>query len=80
MGDCAKVHSIAMKEDFERASQKKDYHFEEEVLEYLNSFIKENERKIELNKKRIENVEEDTEQERLVRARFLTSCNKSSFL
>lgn len=66
MGECIKIHSIAMKEEFERASQKRDYHFEEEVLEYLRSFIAENEKKIEMNKKRIEHVEEDNEQERLV--------------
>ncbi|XP_019850344.1 PREDICTED: putative RNA-binding protein Luc7-like 2 isoform X2 [Amphimedon queenslandica] len=65
MGDCNKIHSIALKNEYERAQQRRDYHYEEEVLEYLQSFIKENERKIETNKKRIENVEEDTVQQKL---------------
>lgn len=71
MGDCEKIHSIALKNEYERAQQRRDYHFEEEVLEYLQSFIKENERKIEINKKRIENVEEDTVQEKLVNLFFI---------
>lgn len=66
MGDCDKIHSMTHKDEYERAQLKRDYRFEEEVLEYLNAFIKENERKIELNKKRIENVEEDDIQEKLV--------------
>lgn len=66
MGECPKVHSVTLKEEYERAQEKRDYHYEEEVLEYLQSFIRDNEKKIELNKKRIENVEEDPEMERLV--------------
>jgi RNA-binding protein Luc7-like 2 len=66
MSECSKVHSLVLKGQFEKANQKKDYRFEEEVLEYLRSFIQDNEKKIELNKKRIENVEEDAEQEKLV--------------
>ncbi len=66
MGECMKVHSLAMRDEFERASLKRDYGFEEEVLEYLQSFIKDNERKIELAKKRIESVEDSPELERLV--------------
>lgn len=75
MGECSKVHSVTLKEEYERAQEKRDYHYEEEVLQYLQSFIRDNEKKIELNKKRIENVEEDPEMEKLVeRCHFNVFC------
>ena len=52
---------MTLKEAYTRASQKRDYHFEEEVLEYLRSFVKDNERKIEGNKKRLELADENPE-------------------
>eukprot|EP00731_Ephydatia_muelleri_P029226 Em0020g870a len=61
IGDCTKVHSVTFKEAYAKASQKRDYHFEEEVLEYLRSFVKDNERKIEGNKKRLELADENPE-------------------
>ena len=66
MGDCHKVHSITLKEEYEEACKTRDYHYEEEVLEYLRSFIKDNERKIEINKKRIDSAEDDPALEKLV--------------
>ena len=52
-----------MREEYESASQKRDYHFEEEVLEFLRSFLRDNERKIEGNKKRLELTDETPEME-----------------
>ena len=52
---------MTFKEAYTKASQKRDYHFEEEVLEYLRSFVKDNERKIEGNKKRLELADENPE-------------------
>lgn len=66
MGDCIKTHSLALKEEFEKSSLKRDYGFEEEVLDYLQSFIKDNERKIEIAKRRIESVEDNPELEKMV--------------
>ena len=53
MGDCPKIHSVGLKEAFEKASLTRDYGIEEEVLDYLKSFIADNERKIESAKKRL---------------------------
>lgn len=53
MGDCVKVHSVGLKEEYEKASKNRDYYVEEEVLDYLKSFIADNERKIEAAKKRL---------------------------
>ena len=66
MGECTKIHSLTMKDEYERASAKRDYGFEEEVLDYLQGFIKDNEKKIEIAKRRIENVEDSPELEKLV--------------
>ena len=63
MPKCPKVHSLTMREEYESASQKHDYHFEEEVLEFLGSFLRDNERKIEGNKKRLELTDETPEME-----------------
>lgn len=42
--DCQKVHSITMKEEYEKASRNRDYHYEEEVLDYLKAFLADNDR------------------------------------
>ncbi len=57
------MHSVTLKDAYERASQDRDYHYEEEVLEFLQGFIKENERKIEAAKKRLDATEETPEME-----------------
>lgn len=53
MGDCTKIHSVGLKQEFEEASKKRDYYIEEEVVSYLQGFIADNERKIEAAKKRL---------------------------
>jgi len=78
LGECNKIHSLALRSEYEKASAKRDYEYEEEVrhyyrfvvllfccqiLQYLQSFIKDNERKIELAKKRLEMQEKNPELE-----------------
>ena len=64
MGECLKIHSITslitLKEEYERASENRTTTSDEEVLDYLRSFIKDNKRKIEINKKRINSAEDDS--------------------
>ena len=57
------MHSLTMKEEYEKATKKRDYHFEEEVLEFLRSFVRDNERKIESARKRLDLVEDNPEME-----------------
>ena len=52
-----------MKEEYEGASKNRDYRFEEEVLEYLKAFLAENDRKIEMNRKRLDLTEDNPELE-----------------
>ena len=52
-----------MKDQFEEASKRRDYRIEEEVYAYLQSFLKDNERKIEGAKKRLTLTQETPEME-----------------
>ncbi len=61
--DCTKVYSIGLRDKFETASVKRDYHIEEEVHDYLANFIHENERKIEPAKARLQQTQEGPEDE-----------------
>ncbi|XP_065066400.1 putative RNA-binding protein Luc7-like 2 isoform X2 [Rhopilema esculentum] len=59
LGPCHKYHSLALKADFENASKAKDYGYDVDQLEHLTSFVKDCDRKVEVNKKRLEDNSED---------------------
>ena len=64
--ECSKIHSETLKEQFEQASKARDYRYEEEVLSFLQSFLRENDRKIEGAKKRLALTQETPELEEKV--------------
>jgi hypothetical protein len=64
--DCTKLHSLALKDKYERAAKSRDYHYEEEVLAFLNNFIRDNERKIELAKSRLHHTQDAPDNEERV--------------
>lgn len=66
MPDCTKLHSLALKVKYEEASRHRDYHYEEEVLAFLNDFIRDNERKIELAKTRLHHTQDAPDNEEKV--------------
>ena len=55
-GTCPLMHSVAMRDDYQKLASKddEDYRVEEEVLMNLRSFVKECNRKIAQGKKRLE--------------------------
>ena len=67
------MHSLTLKEEYEKASKKRDYHYEEEVLEFLRSFVRDNERKIESAKKRLDLVEDNPDMEAKVSLLVISS-------
>lgn len=75
LADCPKVHSLTLKEEYEKASKKRDYHYEEEVLEFLRSFVRDNERKIESAKKRLDLVEDNPDMEAKVSLLVISSSS-----
>lgn len=77
MADCTKLHSLALREKYEEASKRRDYHYEEEVLEFLNEFIRDNEKKIELAKSRLHHTQDAPDNEEKVMCCLFRS--KTSF-
>ena len=65
---------MTMKTQFEEASKRRDYRVEEEVYAYLQSFLKDNERKIESAKKRLTLTQETPEMEEKVMALYTCIC------
>ncbi|XP_028406697.1 putative RNA-binding protein Luc7-like 2 isoform X2 [Dendronephthya gigantea] len=59
IGDCRKVHSAALKADYEAASKSRSYGYELDQMEHLQAFIKECDRKIVLAKKRLAETQDD---------------------
>ena len=52
LGECSKVHDVALRSDFEREQAKKDHFYDLDALEDLDFFIKETDRKIEIARKK----------------------------
>lgn len=75
LADCPKVHSLTLKDEYEMASKKRDYHYEEEVLEFLRSFVRDNERKIDSAKKRLDLVEDNPDME--AKVALLSCCHNT---
>jgi len=63
LGECPKVHSEALRADFDEANKKKDYGFEREALSLLDEFLRQCDRKVEAAKKRVDDQEHDAESE-----------------
>lgn len=63
MGECRKLHDLALRADFESASKKKDYYYDIDAMEHLESFILECDRKTELAKRRLKETQEELSEE-----------------
>ncbi len=53
MGECGRLHNLALRADYEAAAKRKDYYFDLEALDQLDEFIKDADRKTEQAKKRL---------------------------
>uniref|UniRef100_A0A8C5NB76 Zgc:158803 n=1 Tax=Gouania willdenowi TaxID=441366 RepID=A0A8C5NB76_GOUWI len=59
LGDCIKVHDLALRADFEIASKEQEYFFELDAAEHLQSFIADCDRRTELAKKRLAETQDE---------------------
>uniref|UniRef100_A0A1A8CMV7 LUC7-like 2 n=1 Tax=Nothobranchius kadleci TaxID=1051664 RepID=A0A1A8CMV7_NOTKA len=59
LGECAKVHDLALRADFEIASKEREYFFELDAAEHLQSFIADCDRRTELAKKRLAETQDE---------------------
>lgn len=59
LGDCPKIHDLALRADFETASKKKDYYYDVDAMEHLQNFIGECDRRTEQSKRRLAETQEE---------------------
>ena len=59
LGECKKMHDLALRADYEKASKAKDYAFELDAFKTLQEFVNNSDRKIELSKKRLAESKEE---------------------
>merc|ERR1719245_930264 len=59
LGECSKVHDLALRADYESASKTKDYFYDVDACEHLKSFIDDCDRRTELQKKRLAETQEE---------------------
>ncbi|XP_060558896.1 putative RNA-binding protein Luc7-like 1 isoform X2 [Ruditapes philippinarum] len=63
LGECPKYHDVALRADFETASKKKDYFYDIDAMEHLQTFISECDRKTEMYKRRLKETQEELSEE-----------------
>lgn len=63
LGECSKIHDIALVADFNNASKTRDYFYDVDAFEHLQSFVAECDRKMEQSKKRLKETQEELSEE-----------------
>merc|ERR1712018_1056458 len=59
LGECPKLHDLALRADFEAAARNKDYFYDVDAGEHLKGFIEDCDRRTELAKKRLMETQEE---------------------
>ncbi|KAF2367850.1 Luc7-related [Trinorchestia longiramus] len=59
LGDCPNIHDVALRADYEAAVKSKDYYYDIDAMEHLQSFINDCDRRTEASKKRLEETQEE---------------------
>jgi len=63
LGECKKIHDLALRADYEKASKTKDYGYELDAHKTLQEFVSNSDRKIEMSKKRLAESKEELSSE-----------------
>lgn len=63
LGECQKIHDLALRADYEQATKNEDYYYDIDAMEHLQSFIAECDRKTELAKRRLKETQEELSEE-----------------
>jgi len=63
MGDCGKIHEVALRADYEKAAKTHDYFYDVDAAEHLLQFIAECDRKTEQAKRRLKETQEELSDE-----------------
>merc|ERR1712150_79295 len=59
LGECPKIHELALRADYQQARGNKDHFYDVEATEHLNAFIQDCDRRTELAKKRLMETQEE---------------------
>ncbi|XP_052591868.1 putative RNA-binding protein Luc7-like 1 [Peromyscus californicus insignis] len=76
LGECTKIHDLALRADYEIASKERDLFFELDAMDHLESFIAEYDRKTELAKKRLAETQEEISAEVSAKAEKVQELNE----
>ncbi|XP_018616859.2 putative RNA-binding protein Luc7-like 2 isoform X2 [Scleropages formosus] len=76
LGECVKVHDLALRADYEIASKQHEYFFELDAAEHLQSFIADCDRRTELAKKRLAETQEEISAEVAAKAERVHELNE----
>lgn len=71
LGECHKIHELALRADFERASKKRDYFYDIDAMEHLESFIADCDRKVEVQKRKLKETQEELSEEATAKAEII---------
>uniref|UniRef100_F7GGT7 LUC7 like n=1 Tax=Monodelphis domestica TaxID=13616 RepID=F7GGT7_MONDO len=76
LGECTKIHDLALRADYEIASKDRDLFFELDAMDHLESFIAECDRRTELAKKRLAETQEEISAEVSAKAEKVHELNE----
>ncbi|CAL8332810.1 unnamed protein product [Merluccius merluccius] len=76
LGECVKVHDLALRADYEIASKQQEYFFELDAAEHLQSFIADCDRRTELAKKRLAETQDEISAEVAAKAERVHELNE----
>ncbi|XP_066496512.1 putative RNA-binding protein Luc7-like 1 isoform X1 [Tiliqua scincoides] len=76
LGECTKIHDLALRADYEIASKQRDLFFELDAMDHLESFIAECDRRTELAKKRLAETQEEISAEVAAKAEKVHELNE----
>ncbi|XP_047232227.1 putative RNA-binding protein Luc7-like 1 isoform X2 [Girardinichthys multiradiatus] len=76
LGECTKIHDLALRADYEIASKEKDLFFELDAVDHLESFIADCDRRTELAKKRLAETQEEISAEVAAKAEKVHELNE----
>ncbi|XP_058874671.1 putative RNA-binding protein Luc7-like 2, partial [Acipenser ruthenus] len=76
LGECNRIHDLALRADFEIASKHQEYFFELDATDHLQSFIADCDRRTELAKKRLADTQEEINAEVAAKAERVHELNE----
>ncbi|RMC03356.1 hypothetical protein DUI87_20552 [Hirundo rustica rustica] len=76
LGECLKVHDLALRADYEIASKDQDFFFELDAMDHLQSFIADCDRRTEVAKKRLAETQEEISAEVAAKAERVHELNE----